>query len=448
MHRIIPPGYGSHGWSGATPTDSAARRQMAAHFRWHPDRRTIRSRDVDMRSPTDRAHRRVVIILLLLMAAGCAQAAGGGALGLSAGAEEMVGYRVWVTSESADEVSLLHFDGDSLRIEQRVPVGSMPVEIDGPHGVAAAPDGAFIYVTTAHGTPAGSLWKVDARSREIVARTLLGPFPATVAVTPDGETAFVSNFNLHGDHVPSSISRVHLPTMTEISRTVTCVMPHGSRVNPQGTRHYSVCMMDEVLVEIDVATGDVTRRFSVTPGMERPVSLSDIEREHRLGEDAEGSGDGADPLLHTTMPTPGCSPTWAEPSADGSRVYVTCNRSDEVLEIDARSWSISRRFATGDAPYNLATTPDGRFLLVSLRSRTEPALEVHDLSNGQRVARIATTTTLAHGIAITSDSRYAFVSVEGVGSEPGRVDVFDLLAGRRVTSAPVASQATGIATAH
>lgn len=145
------------------------------------------------------------------------------------------------------------------------------------------------------------------------------------------------------------------------------------------------------------------------------------------------------------MPAPGCSPTWAEPSADGSRVYVTCNRAREVLEIEVGSWTLGRRFATGDAPYNLATTPDGRHLLISLRSRTEPALEMHDLSTGALVTRMPTTTTLAHGITVSSDSRYAFVSVEGVGSEPGRVDVFDLVERRRVATAGVGQQATGIA---
>lgn len=352
-------------------------------------------------------------------------------------------YRVWVTSESVDEVSLLRFDGDSLHIDDRLRVGAMPLEIDGPHGVAVSPDGQFILVSLGHGTPFGSLWKIDTRSYEVVGRLNLGYFPATVAVTPNGEFAFVSNFNLHGDHVPSSVSRVHLDSMSELGRIETCVMPHGSRVNPLGTRHYSVCMMDELLVEIDVESGDVVRRFSVAGGAEGPASTQDGEHQHApVGDTAAGVIGGAGAM---TMPNPGCSPTWAEPSADGSRVYVTCNRAREVLEIEAGSWSLGRRFPTGDAPYNLATTPDGRYLLVSLRSRTEPGLEMHDLGTGQIVARMPTSTTLAHGIAVSPDSRYAFVSVEGVGSEPGRVDVFDLVARTRVASAGVGQQATGIA---
>jgi DNA-binding beta-propeller fold protein YncE len=140
-----------------------------------------------------------------------------------------------------------------------------------------------------------------------------------------------------------------------------------------------------------------------------------------------------------------CSPTWAEPSADGTRIFVTCNRAAEVLEIDATRWELVRRFSTGENPYNLGVTPDGRLLLVTLRNRTDPALEIYDLSTGRPSGRVPTTTTLAHGIAVSADSRYAFVSVEGVGSEPGKVDVIDLAAGRRVASVEVGQQATGIA---
>jgi hypothetical protein len=48
-------------------------------------------------------------------------------------------------------------------------------------------------------------------------------------------------------------------------------------------------------------------------------------------------------------------------------------------------------------------------------------------------------------VAVSPDSRYAFVSVEGVGAAPGRVDVFDLDALMRVASVDVGQQASGIA---
>ncbi|MDP9349902.1 MAG: hypothetical protein M3P24_12300, partial [Gemmatimonadota bacterium] len=155
---------------------------------------------------------------------------------------------------------------------------------------------------------------------------------------------------------------------------------------------------------------------------------------HGAGHGAQGAG-------------PVCSPTWAQPGADGSFVYVACNRGGYVLEVDTRSWTVARRFETGQAPYNLAATPDGRLLLVTLKTRTAPATEVIDLQSGRSLARVPASGVLPHGVAVTPDSRYAFVSAEGVGAEPGKVDVIDLRSLERVASAAVGQQAGGIAVA-
>jgi DNA-binding beta-propeller fold protein YncE len=56
-----------------------------------------------------------------------------------------------------------------------------------------------------------------------------------------------------------------------------------------------------------------------------------------------------------------------------------------------------------------------------------------------------TSTTVAHGVAVSPDSRYAFVSSEGVGAAPGKVDVYDLRALSRVATVDVGQQASGIA---
>lgn len=343
------------------------------------------------------------------------------------------GYVAYVASESADQVARVVFSEGRLVVDRQRDVGTFPSEIDAPHGLAVAPDGRFYYVTLGHGRPFGQLLKIAVEDDAVVGHVPLGLFPATVDVTPDGAYAFVSNFNLHGDHVPSSISKVHLPSMSEVARTETCVMPHGSRVNPQGTRHYSVCMMDQVLVELDVATADVTRRFSVAPGAEGP-------RDARGGAAAGHAG-----MRHGAAGARVCSPTWAQPAHDGARVFVACNRSDEVLEIDVEGWRITRRFPTGQAPYNLEVSPDGRVLLVTLKNRTAPAVEVIDLASGRSLARVPTATVLPHGLAVTPDARYVFVTVEGVSSEPGRVDVVDLTTLERVATVEVGQQAGGIA---
>lgn len=376
----------------------------------------------------------------LLLAAGCATRPAPAPAPPAAG-----GYVVYVASESTDQVARLRFDGSALHVEATRQVGHNPVDIDGPHGLAVSPDGRHVYVTLGHGRPFGHLWKLSTEGERYLGQTMLGLFPATVDVTPDGQHAMVVNFNLHGDHVPSSVSKVFLPEMVEVARIETCVMPHGSRVDARGARHYSACMMDDVLVEIDIPTARVARRFSVRPGAERALEAPAAPHAH--------AGHGGEPA-HRVVEAHGgvasededvCSPTWAQPGADGTRVYVACNRSNEVLEIDVAGWTLVRRFATGPNPYNLDVTPDGRLLLVTLKNRTEPYTEVIDLARGEVVARVRNSTVLPHGLAVTADSRYAFVSIEGVASEPGRVDAIDLRRLERVATAEVGQQAGGIA---
>ncbi|MCH8327605.1 MAG: hypothetical protein IID15_03665 [Candidatus Marinimicrobia bacterium] len=58
---------------------------------------------------------------------------------------------------------------------------------------------------------------------------------------------------------------------------------------------------------------------------------------------------------------------------------------------------------------------------------------------------IKNTRQVSHGGVISPDSRYAFVSVEGAGDQPGTVDIIDLQSLKMVTHADIGKQAGGIA---
>jgi hypothetical protein len=57
---------------------------------------------------------------------------------------------------------------------------------------------------------------------------------------------------------------------------------------------------------------------------------------------------------------------------------------------------------------------------------------------------LPTSATVAHGVTISTDSRYAFVSSEGIGAAPGKVDVYDIRARAKVATVDVGQQASGI----
>jgi DNA-binding beta-propeller fold protein YncE len=345
-------------------------------------------------------------------------------------------YLVFVASEGNDQISLIRFGPKGARIERQRQIGSNPTELVGPHGLYVSPDGLWYYVTTAHGAPNGSLWKFSTADDKQAGRVELGRFPATVQVAPNGHYAWVVNFNLYGDMVPSSVSVIYADPMLEVKRITTCVMPHGSRLSTDGTKHYSACMMNDELIEIDAAQMAVARHFMLTKGKEQGMTGAPAAM---TGMAMDMGGHGMAP------PKPGdvsCSPTWAQPSIDGKTVWVACNKSSDLVEIDVASWTMRRRIPAGEGVYNLAASHDGH-LIVTTNKRGK-SVSVIDASTGAELARIPTSRRVPSGLVISPDDRYAFVTLEGVGSEPGTVDVIDLRALTRVASVDVGQQAGGI----
>jgi len=382
-------------------------------------------------------HRQIV---LLLLAGALLIVAGGQGLFASQPAQD---YLIFVVCESADTLTLLRFGPSGLHVEKQVKVGLMPMDINGPHGVAVSPDKKFVYVAVGHGRPYGSAWKFDATTLSPIQYTSLGLFPATSDISKDGSFLYVANANFHGDMQPSSISAVATDEMIEVKRIPTCTMPHGSRFNPQGTKHYSACMMDDLLVEIDTASFTVSRHFVLSKGKE--VGITGAPLTHPPGLQNETShgeasqSQGSHPMAsHKEL---GCTPTWAQPSNDGSTIYVACNQTNEIVAVDVKTWKMVRRFSAGPGVYNLAITKKGNLVATNKRGQS---VSVFDPSTGKELARIPTLRKVVHGVAISPDDRYAFISVEGVGAEPGTVEVIDLETLKTVATVDVGEQAAGI----
>lgn len=337
-------------------------------------------------------------------------------------ADPELDYLVWVVSESSDTIALVRFGPSGARVERELETGLLPVELDGPHGIDLSPDGEFFYVSLGHGRPNGNLLKYRASDGEVLGQVALGSFPASLDVSPDGKFAYIVNFNLHGDMVPSSVSVVATEDMVEVARIRTCTMPHGSRLDPTGARHYSACMMDDALVEIDARTLQVSRHFLLGKG-----------REHGMNGAPGGHS------MH--MSELSCSPTWAQPSTDGGRVFVACNKSDEIVEIDVPGWKLVRRIPAGPGVYNLGVSRDGKLIASNKRGQS---VSVFDVASAKELARISTKAKVVHGVTVSSDSRFAFVSEEAIGKTPGIVEVISLTELASAGSVEVGLQAAGL----
>ena len=356
-------------------------------------------------------------------------------VGAWAGADEDQRSEYWVklVCESSDRIVTVKFGPSGAQLVKTTDTRILESDISGPHGIAISPDRETYFVSIGHGRPYGTAVKYSARDDKVVGQVALGLFPATEDVSPDGNFLFVVNFNLHGDMVPSSVSVVDTARMLEVARIPTCVMPHGSRVSPDGKRQYSGCMMEDLLVEIDAERMKLARTFRLSAGKEQ--GFNGIPPGDRTGVTAAGHGrmNGNDAT---------CQPTWAQPSVDGKFVFAACNKSNEIVEVDAGSWMLVKRIRAANGVYNLSLTPDGKLLIAT--NKRDASVSIFDVRTSTELARVPTKRKVVHGVAVSPDSRYAFVTVEGVGEEPGTLEVIDLEARKGVASVDTPPQAAGI----
>ena len=216
----------------------------------------------------------------------------------------------------------------------------MKTEIEGPHGLTVDPSGEYWYLSLAHGNPYGSVVKYSTATNRPIDKTTLGMFPASMQISSLTGLLYCVNFNLHGEMKPSSVSVVDPETMTEIKQIQTGVMPHGSRISPNGRFQYSVAMMSGELFEVDALTLEVNRTLSLDKGRK---------------------------MNHKGMHHSPVKPTWVTPHPTEPKVYVAGNGSNEIIEINTDLWEITDRIDTGKGPYNIDISSDGKFLVATLK---------------------------------------------------------------------------------
>jgi len=368
-------------------------------------------------------------------------------------------YRLVVVSESGDIITWIRVKDGRLEAERVVPIGIMPADIDGPHNVTVAPDNRSYYVSVAHGTPYGSLWRLDAINDTLIGRAPVEFFPTTISVTPDGELAFVANSDFYGDRPRvNPLSIVHTPTMATITNLPVCDMPHGVKVNHAGSSVYVSCMHSDELLELDISTLSIVRRVKTGSGHAMAGGGHDLDAHKATAPSASapapaGASEHAGHDM-STMPMTGpkggpdlskeCAPTFVSVSPDDKTLYAACNVGYTMQVWDAATLTLIKEVPTGKGAYNVEPSPDGRFVIVT--NKKDQSISVFDARTLTEVARIPTTKKIVHGVAYSPDSRLAFITQESIGADPGAVDMIDLGTLKNVATLPVPAQPTGIST--
>ena len=187
--------------------------------------------------------------------------------------------RFAITNNKSDTLSFIAADGSGTHLGD-VPIGDNPVELEGPHHLAASPDGQFIYYNLSNyvpgtgsgphgshgtGTVPGSLVKIDARTYEPLGEALVARSPGDIILSKDGKTAYVSHYDLiavtqalstpgaTAEMADSPLAIVDTTTMTRLSLTPVCAEGHGEGLSADGKTLYITCALLDQLAVVDVS---------------------------------------------------------------------------------------------------------------------------------------------------------------------------------------------------
>jgi DNA-binding beta-propeller fold protein YncE len=321
--------------------------------------------------------------------------------------------RFAITVNLGDTLAFVSADPLAPSLFGAQPVGEVPVELEGPHHLAASPDGRFVYMNLsnyvpgtgsgphgAHGTGTvpGSLVKLDARNAQRIAEVLVDRSPGEVILSPDGATAYVSHYDLlrlqaqleRGDPPEagwSTVAIVDTENMRRIAMPPVCATAHGMALSSDGATLYVTCAQSDELVILDVrdrARPILVKRLFVGP-------------------------------LPGPLGQPAYSPYACAVSPKDGTVFISNNASGDVRVYDPARGAMdpARVHPLGGVAMFGAFSPDGGTFFVP--SQGNDVVTRIDTTTGDRapLALPRNQCLNAHALVPTPDGKSAVVVCEG-----------------------------------
>jgi YVTN family beta-propeller protein len=216
-----------------------------------------------------------------------------------------------------------------------------------------------------------------------------GAGPYSLAITPDGKTAWIVNYNT------GSVASLDTATNLFIGAPIPiAAQSYGFAITPDGSRAY------------------------VANSENNTVEALDLQARARIGS-----------------PIPvGENPGAVAISPDGTRAYVSNEGSSEsggaISVIDtATNQVVAPPIAVGKFPYTSAVTPDGKLLFVPVGGGVDV---IDTATNGLAGPTILLGEAEASSVVISPGGRRAYAATR----EPGTVSVIDV-ASRQVIAGPI-----------
>lgn len=276
------------------------------------------------------------------------------------------GFKVYVTNERSDDVSVI--DGATGAVAATFHVGKRP------RGLAVSADGRTLYVAVSGSPIAGpgvdesKLPPPDKTADGIVVVDLPSGKPRTVVrgVSDPERVAAAADGRLFVASEDTGKAVVFNAAGTPAAEVPVGEEPEGVNLSPDGTKAWVTSEGDSMVTVIDTRTlkpigsvkvGARPRNTAFSPDGRRAYVAGEADRvitvidTHSLAV-----------LNKVTLPDPDMRPMGLAVSPDGARLYVSMGRGGQVVALDAASLSVAGSAKVGARPWGLALSPDGRTL--------------------------------------------------------------------------------------
>ena len=295
---------------------------------------------------------------------------------------------------------------------------------------------------------------VDESTGRVVATLPTGQGPHEVAMSHDGRVALVSNYGVRGK--PGNSITVIDVANARVARTLDL----GDRQRPHGMAF----LPGDTLVAVTSEASSAVIITSVRDGRAVATLPSRGRATHMLGLSAKGDrlvtaniADGTITLMDPATPSSAVTiPVARQPEGiaiapNGRTAWVGSNRDSVVLVVDlVRRQPVDTVRDFGLA-YRMAFSPDGQTVVITdpakaqirvMDAATHRQRHVIDVPRDSLVATAEIPGSPSpEGVTISSDSRWAFVTLQG----RNRLATIDLSRGRIVAFAVLGNWSDGVA---
>ncbi|MCC6317133.1 MAG: YncE family protein [Gemmatimonadaceae bacterium] len=264
---------------------------------------------------------------------------------------------------------------------------------------------------------------IDVASGRTLATLPTGNGPHEVVVSRDGGTAIVTDYGAAGPG-GTTLTVIDLPTLA-VARTISLGeyrRPHGIAFLP-----------GDSVVAVTSETNRAVLLVHVASGTIRKVIATEQNGSHMVGVTADGSRGYTGNIGSNTVSEldlrSGTSlrrfDVPAQPEAinvtpDGREVWVGSNATGKVSAIDVATGAVTTAAEGLSWPYRVLFTPDASLVLLpDYRGET---LRFVQRATRQELGRLSLAGAGPQGIVLTSDARYAFLSL----SVQARVAIIDV----------------------